>query len=484
MRKTIIVFSLVFLGCSSGSVEGDLTSGDVTAGGDTVWSDTPSDSTSIEVAYPKECEKDEDCADKALSLGKDPANFACNCNYECIEVAPIKDGGCHLDKNCGSEAYCDPCTKTCKPKLLPCQPCTSDIQCDPDTRCVDSFSYMGIGITMKTKVCAPLCLVKTRVCTVEGAPPGSFVCADADVGDPAYGACIPISLNCEDTVKKCHDDSDCADPKKEKCWPDLHICGCRDTLSCDFGYYCNKHTHKCVEGCTSDTQCGAEKVCEAGECQEACTGSLANGNVKGCPEELPQGFEDKAYDCINGHCKIPGMCFQPIDCHEKENYCDAETHTCKPGCLFDFDCKSSAKICDTSTYPGKCVDRGCTGNFECGCGEVCKLDEEKCVPAEGKYCEPCDQQKGEEACGDKSILCIGFKDPETNEDKGSYCMPPCSPDPENPCPQGWQCQEVKDDKGISHGKVCIRFCYREVAGGCAIGQPKPPESAEGTIPDP
>jgi hypothetical protein len=73
-------------------------------------------------------------------------------------------------------------------------------------------------------------------------------------------------------------------------------------------------------------------------------------------------------------------------------------------------------------------------------------------------------------------------------------MPPCSQDPENLCPQGWQCQDVKDDKGVSHGKVCIRFCYKEVMGGCAMGNPpeKTPETAEtaeeapvseGAIPD-
>lgn len=93
------------------------------------------------------------------------------------------------------------------------------------------------------------------------------------------------------------------------------------------------------------------------------------------------------------------------------------------------------------------------------------------MASEGKYCEPCNQDDGETACGeDKEIMCIGFQDKDGN-DKGSYCMPPCSQDPENPCPQGWQCQEIKDDQGKSYGKKCIRFCYQEVKGGCAIGQP-------------
>ena len=140
----------------------------------------------------------------------------------------------------------------------------------------------------------------------------------------------------------------------------------------------------------------------------------------------------------------------PIDCHEKETYCDANTRTCQPGCLLDFDCKSSARICDTSNKV--CMDRGCTANYWCSCGQVCNLSNNKCETAVGKYCEVCDQQQ-DNPCGDKATMCIGFKDEKTNEDKGSYCMPPCGPDPDNPCPQGWQCEDVKDDKGAERGRI-------------------------------
>ncbi len=476
----VILAALAMAACGKSTDSGtdNGSGGDVPVGPDgVVLVDGVQAETSMDVDYPKECTTNADCEAKATAAGLDPTLAACDCNNACVQTTPMAQGGCREDKNCGSAAYCDPCNKVCKPKLLACQDCDNDYQCDPDTRCVGEFTYLGLGVSFEKKVCAPLCLTSTRVCTVEGAPVNSFVCADAAV-DANYGACIPISLSCKDTVQKCNADSDCPDTVKQKCWTDLHICGCRDTLACDFGTYCNKNTHKCVPGCSSDTECGKDKICDLGECRDACTGSLTGSNVTGCPSELPSGFEDKAWDCVKGHCKIPGMCFQPTDCIEQETYCDADTHTCKKGCLIDFDCKTSAKICDTQAKV--CIDKGCTGNFECGCGQVCNLGNDHCETAVGKYCEPCDQNNGDTACGEKTTMCIGFKDQKTNEDKGSYCMPPCGSDPDNPCPQGWQCEDVKDDKGVSQGKVCVRFCYVEVKGGCAMGQPS--NFAEGAEP--
>jgi hypothetical protein len=296
------------------------------------------------------------------------------------------------------------------------------------------------------------------------------------VGDPTYGVCVPVSLDCGNVAKRCTEDAECGEG--EKCWQDLHVCGCKDTTYCEFGKACHPITHKCVPGCTTDIECG-QKVCSMGLCQDPCLGSAAGGNVTGCPDAVPEDAPaGSKWDCEEGHCVIPGMCFAATDCREKETYCDADTKTCKPGCLIDYDCKQAAKFCDIASKT--CVEKGCIANYQCDCGKVCNLTTSKCEVAQGKYCEVCNQDDGEEACGDKETLCVGFQDKDGNE-LGDFCMPPCSADPENPCPANWQCVEVKDDQGTSHGKKCIRHCYQEVMGGCAIGgggAPKPEPSPE------
>lgn len=400
--------------------------------------------------------------------------FACNCEHKCISAQ------CLSDDNCGSDKYCDPCYKVCLQKLPACARCTADNQCEGlMTRCVKEVTVAGVTTVFPEAICAPWCPLATSVCAVEGAPQGAYICAS--IGDPKDGVCVPESLDCGKVGKKCEKDEDCEDPIKQKCWPDRHVCGCRDALSCPFGEACHPLTHQCIPGCTTDVECGVGKVCAAGLCRDAC--KKEGDVVIGCDDPPP--MEGKEWDCDEkGHCYIPGMCFSPLDCREKETYCDTETHECKPGCLIDFDCKSSAKICDPISK--KCLDKPCSGNFECACGEVCdlKADPPTCKPAQGKYCEPCDPQKGEEACGDKDTLCVEFQT-EDGQSKGAYCMPPCSEDPENPCPQGWQCQEIKDTQGNSYGKKCIRFCYHKIEG-CAIGNPPEPEVSPetSTLPDP
>jgi hypothetical protein len=421
----------------------------------------------VDTAPPRECETDADCI---ASKGE---TYACNCEFKCIEVAAAKDDGCREDKNCGSEGFCDDCLKTCRPLLPACEPCDTDRQCEGQmSHCVDTITVAGLTTTLEQKVCAPWCPLSTGACAVEGSVPGSYLCAI--LGDDAKnGVCVPQTLNCGTLPSRCTDDNQCG--LKEKCWPDLKTCGCRDALSCDFGEACHPTTHRCVPGCTSDTECGSQKVCNAGLCQDACTGTLADGNIVGCTDPVP--MEGKQWDCVDGHCSVPGMCFSPVDCREPEKYCDATSKTCVDGCLIDFDCKQAAKICDGTNKV--CIDRGCDGNYQCSCGQICDLANRKCIVAEGKYCDVCDQQ-ADDPCGDKATMCIGFKDPKTDEDKGSYCMPPCGPDKENPCPQGWQCQDVKDDKGVSQGKVCVRFCYQKVAGGCAMGDAPDPATGDAT----
>jgi hypothetical protein len=324
--------------------------------------------------------------------------MGCDCNSQCIKAS------CLENKNCGSDKYCDPCDLTCKIFKEVCEPCANDYECNyTGSSCLD---YKTGG-----RFCGRGCL-------------SAYGCDKyyncVEIEGLEYKQCIPVSEKCEKLAQ------------------------CEKDMDCEFGQVCNTVKGLCYKGCENDIECGG-KVCSAGKCSDPC-----DDGKNPCPE---------GQVCENGHCKIPGGCLTPYDCHDPETYCDPEENKCKPGCIFDFDCKSVAKMC----VQGQCVQKGCTGNFECAYFEVCNLQTGQCAKAEGKYCEPCDQNNGENACGDKEIMCIGFQDKDGNK-IGDYCMPPCGPDPENPCPQGWQCQEIKDDQGKSYGKKCIRFCYVNPVG--------------------
>jgi hypothetical protein len=47
---------------------------------------------------------------------------------------------------------------------------------------------------------------------------------------------------------------------------------------------------------------------------------------------------------------------------------------------------------------------------------------------------------------------------------GKFCFPTCYADPDNPCPQGYQCVDLVDENGQPQGQVCARTCYEEPVG--------------------
>lgn len=472
---------VIALGCNktddtadSGAVSDTDTStaGDVAGDGPQVFWDGLGDRDEGAVVV-KECSADSDC----VTL-KGEEGWACDCEGNCIAVLPFAENGCYTNANCGwkngIEYICDPCTKTCKQALSACEPCTMDNECSGymdgqySTRCVDRVIYAGIETTLTEKVCAPWCPLSTGVCTVEGAPTGTYVCGALVDGDGANGACVPLTMDCGNTPTECTTDDDCEDG--EKCWPDRNICGCRDGLSCDFGEACHPDTHQCVPGCTSDTECGDGKVCAQSLCSDPCSGSYEKGTVQGCNDPIPiEG--DYHWDCVDGHCEVPGMCFSATDCRLPETYCDATTKTCLSGCLIDFDCKQSSKMCNEL---GECVAKPCTGNYWCSCGEVCNMESKECETAEGLYCAVCNQEDSE-TCSDGVTMCIGLQDPDTNEDLGDFCFPAClgKKGDDNRCPQGWQCKEIQEQNGATK-ELCYRDCSKKVVGGCAMGDAPDP----------
>ena len=195
-----------------------------------------------------------------------------------------------------------------------------------------------------------------------------------------------------------------------------------------------------MQGCPDDDSCPEGKVCEAGRCIDSC-----EGNVESiCPE---------GKICVDGHCTVEGGCVTSADCPEPETYCDLEQDLCVSGCELDSDCKSAGLQCDGGT----CVPKGCTGNFFCAFGEVCNLTSGLCeVPAD-PHCEECNPG-GDSACAPEgsSNQCLTFADEDGNE-KGSFCLVSCGPDPENPCPQGYSCEEIEVEEGVST-PLCVRDC--------------------------
>jgi hypothetical protein len=131
---------------------------------------------------------------------------------------------------------------------------------------------------------------------------------------------------------------------------------------------------------------------------------------------------------------------------------------CKPGCLEDIDCKTAKQICENK----QCVVKPCKAAWSCPFGQMCQNDAGsatlgECYEPEGKYCDPCDGQDVK-SCGEGN-MCVNFQDEDGN-DKGAFCLVGCDlADPDNVCPQGWQCQELEDQDGKKQ-KMCARTCYK------------------------
>jgi hypothetical protein len=221
---------------------------------------------------------------------------------------------------------------------------------------------------------------------------------------------------------------------------------CTANADCPVGQYCNDDTGQCADGCHDDIGCPAGTVCSALQCQPPC-----DDNSNPC---------DDGFLCDDGgHCKPDGGCFTAADCLLPETYCDEASSTCKDGCLTDFDCKSSKKICQN----GACVDKPCPGNFWCAFGQVCDPTSGGCAPAQGPFCDVCDPQGDHEAQCGPGGKCVGLQDDDGN-DLGSFCAPACGPDPANPCPKGYGCTELQDDQGQPIGSVCFRDCSYDPVG--------------------
>lgn len=409
----ILLLTLFLAACSSSSSGGGNNGTDGTDGadgqlGDTqnATSDTPagdSDATSTEDVGPPptKCTGPSDC----------DAGEVCDCQGICVPGGIEGYPNCVEDKNCGSDAYCDVCAGVCRVPRGLCEPCT------------------------------------TPPVSISGAPPASE-CAD-------NGVCTDFASGGRFCLKQCVTDAGCPPAFKcltgegfegKQCQPVTGACSlageCAKDTDCDFGQVCNEKV--CRPGCADDTACPNGNVCSAFRCVPACSDSNP------CEGELI---------CDEGHCKVEGGCLQPQDCAEPETYCDMKTMLCTPGCEQDFDCKASKKECKG----GKCVDKGCPGNYFCGFEQVCDLGSGLCEKAVGPYCEPDCNPDDESACGGAPNKCLKLQDKDGN-DLGAFCFVACLNQELNRCPQGYGCQELKDDQGAVQAELCFRDCTTKPLG--------------------
>lgn len=327
-------------------------------------------------------------------------------NIDATKCVDLGKGECDDNGECASDKYCDPCKRKCLTPRKVCEPCTSNVQCanaDVGSVCIPYLSggtYCGLA------------------CVSDVGCGQGFKC----VGMAGLEAkqCMPIAGTCQPITAQCKTDGDCV-----------------------YGTICNQDYNKCVKGCPDDNACSPPQVCSLFRCTDPCA---ADADCKGkSPEAV----------CKEQHCTIPGGCLGPSECKDKATFCDMTDHKCKPGCQTTFDCKEYGKKCEG----GKCVEVGCKENWECSFNQVCVPATGKCKEAEGKFCAACDpQDDSAKDCGGQPNRCFNVKDEEEKEHQ--FCGIVCSEAPEGPCPQGFDCQEVKDQDGKLVGKYCLRECWK------------------------
>jgi len=316
------------------------------------------------LCWPKDCDTDEDCAERGAHYMCDTADHSC------------KPRPCTADDDaCGDGAVCDVEAGQCQPR---CDKeggeCEGGQRCDTDTgRCVPGCSETGCEE-------GEFCNSETELCA-EGCD------ADEDCGGDT-AACHP-----EDNVcVECNQDRHCTTGMSCQ----QHVCEC--VPSCGERQRCDKEVGRCV-----DLTCPDEQECREGE--------LCDPDSSLCME----------WDCLT-----PGLggCDEMAGCDGGWCYCDEEHECARHACLADGDC-AAALWCDLETVPHVCF-AGCRFDVPDACplGQVCDLTH-ACVP---QPCERHEQCVGEGEitffCDDVSGTCqLGCASNEDCTNPDEVCNP-------------------------------------------------------------
>lgn len=323
----------------------------------------------------------------------------CDCQGLCVQPT---GNPCAGDLSCAVAEYCDGCTGHCRPRAQPCEPCAAANACERRTDVCYPVGPQGVDHCLRGCTGSANC---------DALGPG-YRCEALPTGQQA---CVPAGGDCR-SVAACTADIDC---------PSLHFCN--DRLQCQ-------------PACTGNESCPQGLLCQGLRCAPPCA---ADGD---CPTGAVCG--------AGGQCTAPpGVCLTSADCAEAQTYCDVSTNRCVSGCQRDDDCMDAHLACQA----GRCVTRGCTANFQCAFGEVCALEEGRCVAAQGRHCEAgCDPQNSDTSCGSTGQRCLSLQD-EEEQPLGDYCFEPCAEEP-NECPQGYQCISLENENGSVEARLCVRRC--------------------------
>ena len=350
------------------------------------------------------------CASDGDCVGADEI---CSCTGECTSVGD--NAACDEPKNCGSDDWCNPCTRHCEARVGLCAPCSTSGLCGADGTCLAPAD----GACLEGGVCVPFASGGAfcgRPCLADAGCPSGYRCAEIEGADNKQ--CVPSSGSCDALPDACTSDLEC--PTGQKCIEGPQTCGpgCVDDTACPVGQVCS--LSRCMDKCASDADCTSPALC----------------------------------DVESGKCRVPGECESWDNCLA-EQYCDKATATCIDGCEIDDQCQDAAKVCED----GVCVEKGCAHHYQCSFEQECNAATGQCIPMTREHCAPCDASTQDPTqCTGEPNLCVSFQD-EDGAALGDFCLLTCEDDLIDKCPQGYGCEQIQSPENGIDGFYCVRQCW-------------------------
>ncbi len=332
-----------------------------------------------------------------------PCATGSDCQGSAGETAPCLDygqqgsfcgGTCSADEDC---PWGFSCAQTTTVDGVPLTQCVADAGVCP---CTQKSASLGLWTPCSQTTDAGTCTGK-RVCTADGL-------TDCDAMVPALEICNGIDDNCDGDI----DEATCDDANE--CTQDL----CTGEDGCN---------HLPVDGeCKDGDPCTVADHCEQGLCvgdavdcddDNPCTTDLCTV-TGGCEHPPAPGSCDDDDPCTAGDICTDGQCAgTPVDCD-----CTKDSD-CTP--LEDGDSCNGTLLCDTATWPYKCVvDPAsvviCPEPVGPCLASECNPENGDCsfVPAfDGQPCSDGDACTMADSCNDG--LCVGG--PAVNCNDGNPC---------------------------------------------------------------
>ncbi|MBT5272102.1 hypothetical protein HOL83_02090 [Candidatus Woesearchaeota archaeon] len=361
----------------------------------------------------------------------------CRSDLDCEEgevcnehVCEDEELGCVTAADCAENETCE--NSVCVAANLGC--ITND-ECADGELCIDAVCIVGDCVDdldcSDGETCNNnLCETETLDCITAVDCLGDEICENnicvaANLGCTTNGDCIGgVCINAACIVGDCVTDLDCSDG--ETCEDNLCTVAsnsnnnndpdaCASNDECEEGYFCESQT--CTEGCKTDEECGENKQCTVGVCEEL-TGCLSDFEcsagidmtcvisggetfgscvIKSCLDDAD--CDEKT--CVDDECTgtvssddVPTegasctVATQVVDCANGLG-CDEATSACKTTCSGDADCKTGFYC-----YSGECfLDGDCFGS---------DLSPDPTMCADGFVCGEWDMVCGE--CSD-DVIC-------------------------------------------------------------------------------